>query len=98
MRGNVAARSSCMRRIEELALGKGVEIGRERVEVTFVARLVGPAGEFDARFVGSVAARHPLRLGDAELIEEGLELRRRAFTDSDDSDRRRFDQRDAGAL
>src|SRR3954452_8410815 len=98
MRGNVAARSPRMRRIEELALGEGVDVSRERVKVAFVARLVGPAGEFDAGFVGGVAARHPLRLGDAEFIEEGLELRRRAFTNPDDSDRGRFDQRDAGAL
>src|SRR5260221_4657756 len=72
MGGNVAARAPRMRRVEKFGLGETVEVGREGMEVTLAARLVGPAGEFDPGFVGGVAARHPFRLGDAELIEEGL--------------------------
>src|SRR5204863_752112 len=68
------------------------------VEVAVIARLVGPAGKFDSRFVGRVAARHPFRFGDAEPVEEGLELRRRSFADPDDADRGGFDQGDASAM
>ena len=98
MGGNVAAGAARMCRVEEFALRKGIDVGREGVEITLIAGLVGPAGEFDACFVGRVAARHPFRFRDAKLIEEGLELRRRAFTDPDDSDRGGLDQRDPRAM
>ena len=69
----------------------------ERVEIALEARPFTPTGEADAELVGGVAGRHPLRLGDAEMIEHRLELRGRAFAYADNADFRAFDDGDLAA-
>ena len=51
-----------------------------------------PVGESDATFVGCVAGRHPLLFGNAEPVKEAAHLRRRAFADTNNSDRLGFEQ------
>lgn len=81
------------RRIEKG--GRGVEIERpgKGMEIAFEARPVRPAVKGDAVLVGGVARRHPFGFGDAERLEECLQLRRRAFADTDDADVGAFDHR-----
>src|ERR1700757_4647973 len=67
---NIAAGPTRTRRIEETALSEAIDIGREGVEVAFESRLLRPSGEFDARLVGRVAARHPIGFRNADLVEE----------------------------
>ena len=97
VRGHVDAVAAEVGVGEEVADRVRVEIGGEGVEVALVPRAIGPAFEPDADLIGGVAPRHPFGLRNAEAVEEGLELGGRTFTDADDPDLARFDQRDLGS-
>ena len=77
-----------------------VEVVLERMVVGGEAGARRPAARFDRGLVGGVAARHPFRFGDAQHVEEGAQLRRRALAHADDADLRRLEhgqlQRPAG--
>ena len=75
-----------------------VGLALEGVEILVETRLGRPVPERDADLVGRVTARHPVRLLDADDVEEKLERRRRPFTDTDDADVGRLHERDLDVL
>ena len=79
--------------------GFGVQVHRagERVEVACEPRPLAPAGKADAELEGGVAGRHPFGLGDAEMVEQCLQLRGRALAHADDADLRAFNDGDRSA-
>ena len=95
MRRHVRAEPPCLRAGGEGGLGVEVDLAGEGVEVG--GRIVGPAVEGDAGLVGGVGGRHPFGFGDAEGVEQRLQLRRAAFADADDADVGGFDDGDGGA-
>ena len=80
--------------VEERRRRALVDLVRERVKVVLKAGASGPAMKTDASLVGGIAARHPIRFGDAEAVEESLQLRCRTLADANDADVGRFQHRD----
>ena len=77
--------------VQEARLAVQVGRRREGVEVACETGPLAPAGEADAELVCRITGRHPFGLLDAEMVEEGFELRRRSLTDADDADLGAFD-------
>ena len=75
-----------------------VRLTKERMKVFIESGLGGPVPECDAHLVGRVAALHPVFFGNADDFQEGFEWRCGAFTDTDNADIRRFNQRDVETL
>ena len=79
---------------DKARFGVQVDGTRERVEIAVEPAALAPARKADAELVGGVAGRHPFGLGNAEVVEHGLQLRCRAFAHADDADLRTFDDGD----